>query len=137
MFGLWAALREHWGPLEADFHRYYELDLSEALWGPHRLSTRYLAVRVGALPEDSAFARAVSPTPGWRTVDELLAQVIEATTETNRLLHHAHFEKPHPRGFRFPRPGRETAVPKPRMSTAAEIRAFAGGSVRYRSKESE
>jgi len=50
-------LSHHWGPLEADFVRYYQLDLRHACFGRRQIGARRLGVLIGGLPVDSAFMR--------------------------------------------------------------------------------
>ena len=45
-----------WGPLEADFQRYYRVDLTEAAMN-NRLTWRKFLILLGNLPPDSAFMR--------------------------------------------------------------------------------
>jgi hypothetical protein len=63
MTGLARTLDEYWGPVEADFRRFYRLDLREACWGPEALGVRHLHSLVRNLPADSALAYAVGRRP--------------------------------------------------------------------------
>lgn len=70
----------------------------------------------------------------WGDREELLATTVEQLQQIICLLHAAWFKEPHPEPIRVPRPGEgghvaEPAemVEPPKMSTAAEIRAFFGG----------
>jgi len=61
--------------LEADFRRFYALDLGAACFGADHLGARRLRVLVQYLPPDSSLARAM----GWWWTDahELSAQLVE------------------------------------------------------------
>jgi len=67
--GLRYAVDTFYGALEADFLRFYAVDLRAVLWGEHAWGVRRLVALVRGLPADSAFASAISaeesstPTP--------------------------------------------------------------------------
>lgn len=52
-----------WDQLEADFRRFYRLDLRECLWGREWLGCRRLWALMAALPAESAFQRALAAQP--------------------------------------------------------------------------
>jgi hypothetical protein len=52
-------LRDHFDALEADFRRYYQLDLAGACWGTDEIGGRELVGMIRNLPSDSATARAL------------------------------------------------------------------------------
>lgn len=113
----------HFDPLEADFTRYYQIDLPAAVWGPDPISTRRFGVLVKGLPGDSALKQALSPHPGWGYVEELLVSALEQIDLGNRLMHSAHFKEPHPAPVRIRRPW-DTEREAPKMATSAEMVAF-------------
>jgi hypothetical protein len=66
----------------------------------------------------------------WGDTEELLARTVDRLGEVVALLHAAWFKPPHPEVVPVPRPGGGGQVETtevPRMSTAAEIRAFFTG----------
>ncbi len=134
--GLWRLIREEFAPLEADFARYYHLELAELVFGPNRrVPLRRIHNLINHLPADSAFVRSAAsrlqakPAP-WTTTDYLLAMVAELTDGTNRLLEAAFGKKgskPH-RPLRIPRPGDLDAErPRPVSMSSEEARSFFGG----------
>jgi hypothetical protein len=101
-------------------------------------------VLIGALPRESALARALAPNPAlatWTHTDDLLALVAEQIDLGNRLLFSAYSAKgdaqPAPLRVRRPYEGElaamaAAAAPEaPRMATSAEMVKFFGGTVRY------
>lgn len=123
----------HFPQLEADFARYYQLDLPAAVWGDPPMSARRLATLTAELPPDSATARAAGGVPaGWGTAEELLATLVEVTHAGNAMFHRVHSEKgARPmEPVRIPRPydaGNGAARPQPRKATSAEMVAFFKG----------
>ena len=111
----------YFNALEADFARYYQIDLPAAVWGPEPISGRRFRSLITALPADGAFGREVSPPQQWGNVEELLATTIEVIDFGNRILHEAYCAKPHPDPIQIIRPGTE---PERRNATPDELRAF-------------
>lgn len=102
--------------MEADFARFYRLDLRRALWGPGPVGVRRLLVLVRQLPAESATVRAV--THGWT----FEADVAALTAELVDLVARAHGVKKDP--LRVPRPWRPAAAAvKPRAVSAAALMA--------------
>ena len=66
-----AVLTDRWGAVEADFQRYYQLDLRREIRG----SARRLWQLVSHLPQESATWR----SKGWTQQEELTAMQIEVT----------------------------------------------------------
>lgn len=110
-------LIEHWPAIEADFRRFYHLDLPDLVFGSHPATARRIEVLIGALPAESTLiAQDLDPGHrGWGNTEELLALLLETTVAVN--------SKPGKR-FEVPRPYRPAA---PKMATAEEMRAFFGG----------
>jgi hypothetical protein len=75
LVGLVRLLEDQWEPLEADFQRFYGLDLRRACWGPDALGARRLRVLISHLPQDSSLARSMGWW--WSDVHEMQAQLIE------------------------------------------------------------
>lgn len=59
-------LSDYWDEIDADFARYYGLDLADACFGPNHVGLRRLRGLIGGLPHTSALARAM----GWAWSDE-------------------------------------------------------------------
>lgn len=109
--------------LEADFTRYYQIDLPAAVWGPGPISARRFRSLVRGLPQDSALSRELNPEwSGWGNVEELLATTIEVVDLGNRILHAAYCKEPHPDPIEIRRPGRTPERPK--MATSEEMVSF-------------
>lgn len=119
---------DHFAAIEADFQRFYALNLPDALWGRRRMSARRLASLVRMIPSDSATARASS---GWSNLEELLALNAELSHATWRLLAIVHSKEgakiPDP--LQIPRPGRADEPAGPSKSSASEVTAFFGAEV--------
>lgn len=131
---------ERFEALEADFARYYGVDLRAACWGDHPVGMRRLRALIRGLPLDSALGRSVAPHRlEWSTTEELLATLIEVTDAGNVMFFAAHSKPgtPRPRPIRVPRPGQpdgngaEPARRRRRPATADDMRRFFGGAVRY------
>lgn len=104
---LLAAMEDHFGAAEADFRRFYGIDLRLACWGERPFGLRRLAALVGGLPTDSALWRAMQPElAGWGTQEELLALLCEISDATNQILVRVNSKRgaPAPRPLRVPRP---------------------------------
>lgn len=68
---LHATLQTHWDAVEADFQRYYRLDIRQ----PCNRGARRMLVLLRGLPEDAAVWR----DNIWTLRDEVLAKTLEAT----------------------------------------------------------
>jgi len=62
MTGLVAHMSEDWGVIEADFQRFYGLDLRRVLW-VDRVGVRRLWDLIAGLPPESAFQHSLSSKP--------------------------------------------------------------------------
>lgn len=132
----------HWALLEADFARYYQLDLAEAVYGPEPISFRRLDVLTCGLPLESRIARELgAPKPGeWDTVDELLAANVEILGDFRNLFVLANRDPKQPRPklpeVRVPRPGDDRRQDRDRPATGEELARFLKGRglVRYTPK---
>lgn len=67
-------LREHRGPIAADFQRHYGLPLHLMPWG---MPLRDVAALAANLPTDSATARAMDPDHLWTLEAHLLATIAD------------------------------------------------------------
>lgn len=108
--------------------RFYGLDLGEAIWGTCALSGRRLGALVTGLPHDGALGVALGAyTPGWGTLEDLMALVAEIGHEGNRILMAAHSEKGAtiPESLHIPRP-HDPPPPERRMASTVELEAFLG-----------
>lgn len=120
MLGIVTMLREHWDELDADFQRYYALDLGAVCFGPDHAGLRRIHALIVSLPPDSALARSM----GWAWDDEreMTATLIElvhdqassARAMVNALSGKRKWNGP-PKPLRWPRP----AVPTPRAPRPA------------------
>lgn len=113
----------HFDTLEADFTRYYQIDLPAAMWGPTPLSARRVGSLVRGLPPDSALSRKLDAHPGWGNVEELLATIAELTDIGNRALIGVHTGQMPPETIAIRRPW-ATAAEKPAMATSQQMVAF-------------
>lgn len=122
---------DHFEALEADFCRYYSIDLPRSIWSDDPpLSGRKLAVLIAGLPADSKFVRDLSPPHRWGNTEELLAALVEHTSATNALL----FNINRPKGASLQKPihvPRPWEAKKPTMATSKDIKRFFGGAVQY------
>ena len=120
--GLHRLLSEHGEALEADLHRYYQLDLLDLFRG--RLSWRKLAVLVRHLPLDSATVQAqLGFLPASRT-EHLLYGLLDASQLANwqRAAVNTKKSQRPPAPKRLQRPGeRSTAPARP---TVTDLRDF-------------
>lgn len=125
---------DHFSALEADFCRFYSIDLPAAVWAADPpLSVRRLEVLIGGLPADSKLVRDITPPhphPGWGMTEELLAALVEHTSATNALLFNINRRKGDSaqKAIRVPRPW-DTKTK--RQATSAEMVSFFGGAVSY------
>lgn len=118
---------EHFTELEADFLRFYGVDLPEALWGPAPVSARRFRVLLEALPRESALVRGFDPHNGaWGNTEELLAVLAEQVDAGNRLFFAAHAKKGTrpPKPLEIRRPGQ--VQQRRRQSSPAEVARFFG-----------
>lgn len=97
-------LREHGEALEADFQRFYGLDLYQEVYGPHPISARRFVALTRWLPEEAAVWR--STKTAWSTETELQAVLIEVLDSFRRLYLQAHSKK----GAKLPDP---ISIPRP------------------------
>jgi hypothetical protein len=86
-------LERRWRALEADFARYYQLNLTEALFG-RQVDLRRLYSLIAHLPPDSATVRAetgpwVQTEPLLYALTDLTATLIELLDENNRITYGA------------------------------------------------
>jgi hypothetical protein len=81
LLGLCYLLREHAGPLEADFQRYYQLDLLD-LWRG-RLSPRKAAVLAMQLPSGAQTWLSCGYDNAWTLMEYLTASLIDAVQAGN------------------------------------------------------
>jgi hypothetical protein len=123
-------MSEHFEAVEADFQRYYGLDLREVLWGEARSGVRRILSLVNGLPMEGATFRAtVTKGRSWSTTDELLATLIELTDFTNRILFSVN-KKESTRVWDPIHISRPTDVP-PLPAKSEELLRMFGGSVQY------
>ncbi len=106
--GLARLLTDEWGPLEADFTRYYGADLRMACWGPTPWSARRLLNHIRQLPPDSAYQRSVrGERADWDQQAELLATVVDRLGALSYYLLRVNGNDPR-EPDPFPRPGHVT-----------------------------
>jgi len=127
--GLPEFLSEWWEAIEADFQRFYGLDLAQACWGSQAVGVRRLHNLIQRLPDASELGRALAgPAADWDDRTELLAVIGDRLGDALFLLQGLGGVKQPQRFPPLPRPPVETGEPEmvepPRMSTAAEIREF-------------
>lgn len=76
--GLVGFLTDRWDAVEADFARYYQLDLTDACFGAGQVGARKLLSLVRYLPADGAVGRVENPDWWWwRPEFEYLAVTAE------------------------------------------------------------
>ncbi len=78
-----AHLSDDWDVLEADFQRFYKMDLAGVLWRD-RVGVRRLWALIGGLPVESGFQRKLGaaaraeaekpPTVSWRELGKRLSE---------------------------------------------------------------
>lgn len=117
----------HFEAMEADFQRYYGLDLRACLWGETPMGVRRLCALIDHLPLDSALARDQARDTlgsGWNMDTELLAKVAELVDTTNRILVKVNSKPgtPEPRPIFIPRP---YTPAKPKTNPAGAMKAWA------------
>lgn len=96
--------RDHFEALEADFQRYYQIDLASALYGDRPLGARRFLALIKWLPAEAAVWRATSTS--WTVDNELAALNIEMLDSLRRMYIQAHTKK----GTQPPKP---VEVPRP------------------------
>ncbi len=83
--------------MEADFLRYYNIYLAEALFGNDRISMRLIFNLWKALPEDAAIRRLIDPAGAlpsrWTTTEHLLATVSEQIDVLSSMFYSANTNK--------------------------------------------
>lgn len=115
-------LTERWALVEADFQRYYRLDLRREL---NATGVRRLLALIEGLPVDAAVWR--EDKPGWTQADELAALQIEMADMWGRILAMCLGAKSGklPKPPQLTHPDRVRLKEKPRVTTdQAEIAAF-------------
>jgi len=87
----------HYAALEADFERYYKIDITEALYGDNRISVRKIINLWESLPHDCAIAREVDPGGAvhtrWTTTDHLLTLLSEQIDSLSSMFYSANSGK--------------------------------------------
>lgn len=118
-------LLDQFAELEADFARFYSIDLPTAMWGSAPITVRRFRNLVVALPRESATVRALVPHPDWGMREELLAGIAELVDQGNRWFYSAHKSSSaaDPEPVRIRRPWDPAAVPA-RSSTDDMLRFF-------------
>ncbi|MEO6629217.1 MAG: hypothetical protein ABIP03_11695 [Aquihabitans sp.] len=118
VFGVVALVELEWDAIEADFLRYYRLDLGAACWGDNHIGLKRIWTLIHALPPESALARSM----GWSWTDalELAAMAVEVKVNGYR-------DKSDPM-FRYPRPYDEVEEPVP-LTRGGVRAAFMGGAI--------
>lgn len=132
----------HFGALEADFQRYYNLDLRRALWGEAAIGARRLINLIEWLPPESALARSCDPLyagTGWDNKTELLATIAELVDQHSRMFFIANSKKgTHPpKPIKIPRPGQRQEGRKTMDSVQAMNTIWAAGAQVYKEEQSD
>ena len=116
IIGVGQTLRENWTALEADFQRFYGLNLAEVG------STRRLVNLLEHLPPESSVVSAHH----WSYRDEIAAISAEIAHASYVAFLHVHTDKTKrhqiPKPIRLPRPGRDTIGTRRGPRTAEEAR---------------
>ena len=119
----------HWDQVEADFQRFYSIDLRGACYGASPLGSRRLMTLLRGLPPDSNLNRVLYPDAEWGYNEELLALLAELMDYGNRLSYAVapfkHKKKQEP--IRIPRP-HQRLVEKPKASHEEIVAFFQGSS---------
>lgn len=135
MIGLGALVVDHFDAVEADFARFYGLDLPGLLWGPEPVTYRRLAVLVRGIPAESALGvSAGGYRPGWGATEELLALLAELVDLGNRTFYRVHSKRgaQQPKPLKIPRPTEdEEPRKKRRPATSDDLVEMFGGIARY------
>jgi hypothetical protein len=123
--GLAVLLADHWNAIEADFARFYGLDLAACCFGPDQVGVRRLYALVSCLPPSSSLARRLEWS--WDEERELAAVLVELSHDiaaSSRAMVQALSGKRWSgpaRPLRWPRPALPPP-PKPRQ-TIEDVRA--------------
>lgn len=116
--------------LEADFQRYYGLDLRDAIWGENAMGARRFMALVQWLPKDAAFFRAQNPSWEWDQDTELLAELIEVMDVGNRMYYEANTDKT-AKQMKPVKIQRPWDTPKEKVPTDAALRSIGNLGVKY------
>jgi len=113
LLGVVELLNEQFDTIEADFQRFYGLDLGEACWGDNHVGVRRLMALIRGLPPESTLSRVTGDW--WTEGHELTASLVELThavaqasqlsaqTGWAQVAGKKQFPKPDP--LKIPRPG--------------------------------
>lgn len=124
--GVVTLLREHWDELDADFQRFYALDLGAACFGPDHAGLRRIYALITGLPQDSALARSMGWA--WTEDSEMTATLVElvhdqassARAMVNALSGKRKWNGP-PKPLRWPRPTPTVAPRRPEPAAPAPL----------------
>lgn len=129
--GAVATLRSHWSAVEADFQRFYSVNLAEACWGS-RSDARLIVGYLFNLPAEAATWRALGH--GWTVGDHLSATTVDALHELIRLTVAVNSSDPQKTlkkldPVRIPRPGDKPGQKRGAkvVSSTADVLALFGG----------
>jgi hypothetical protein len=122
-------VEEHFEALEADFQRFYQLDLRRCLWGAEAVGLRRLRSLIAGLPTESATKFKPPDPKAWTRDQQLLALLAELVDYGNRNFIAAHTKKgsPQPKPIKIPRPGKQEPQP---VGPAAALMRLSGGAIR-------
>lgn len=116
--------------MEADFTRFYSVDLRTVCWGSpsggSRWPLRKILTHIRALPADSALTRESLEAPlGWDTQTELTAQTVDLLHALLRLTHNVNSEHPIRDDLpHVPRPFHKELEPEAPTATLADLGDF-------------
>lgn len=116
--GLVWLLREHGDALEADFQRYYGIDLIDLYRGT--LSPRKASVLALYLPPGAAVWQEAGTDSAWDTTDYLLAEVVDTLKWANYQRAGGKGQKPEP----LPRPAQLREIREKRRKAFDRAAAF-------------
>jgi hypothetical protein len=121
MTGLGHLVNEHYGAVEADWHRFYGRSLKHDLWGTDPLPAREIGSMIRWLPPEAALWRSAGTS--WTTANELQAATIEMIDSFLRVYITAHTkpgaQKPKP--IRIPRPWDKAEKEAKRSTTLQDM----------------
>lgn len=128
MTGLVATIHQHYPAVEADFQRYYQLDLTRELY-TNDIPARRVEALVQWLPPEAATWRSMGRA--WTTDQELAAITIEMLDSLRRLYIQAHTKQgaKQPDPIHIPRPW-DQEKPAPRRGTTLQEMLRMGVDVR-------